>query len=168
MKKFARWALAFTAVMSIPGSAMAIAEGCPHSAVINNGVRNIPVGKLVCAYAEQYGDVYNDGCFFSCKWWHAPGPGATVAANLAIYEGLSMANYDCDWSAAGFGQADISLNRNDPLMRNYGINTRFQKVQLSDLFGMKDEQGTMKVMIRYYSALSMPVYGTFAPQCAGP
>ncbi|WP_437724560.1 hypothetical protein [Sorangium sp. So ce861] len=161
MKKIARWALAFAAVMSVSGSAMAINQACGYDVVLKNGLRKIPAGKFACGLAETSGDLWNDKCVFACKWGVMAAPGAAVSANLILHQATTLGHQDCDMISYQFTDSDICM---DTFAPNYGIDTRWQKAILASFIAMEDgHNGVMKSVLRYHSPLSFALTGTFTP-----
>ncbi|WP_148314663.1 hypothetical protein [Sorangium cellulosum] len=161
MKKIARLALAFAAVMSVSGSAMAINQACGYDVVLKNGLRKIPAGKFACGLAEQSGDLWRDDCVFACKWGVMAAPGAAVSANLILRQATTLGHFDCDMISYQFTDSDICMDSFGP---NYGIDTKWQKAILASFIAMEDgENGVMKSVLRYYSPLSFALTGTFTP-----
>jgi len=154
MKKFARWSLAFAAVMSFSASALAIPP-CIYKVIQSNGLRKVDTGKLVCALSEQSGDLFYDSCDYVCKWVLPSLYGSSIAANFYAREGVTWDSFDCETSALFPVDAPITLN---PHIASFGFNTRLQKVSMCSFSGMIDaESKTVKGVAVLGTPLSPPV-----------
>ncbi|AUX38522.1 MULTISPECIES: hypothetical protein [Sorangium] len=162
MKKIARWALAFAAVMSVSGSAMAVREDCGYSVTISNGIRKIPAGVAGFALSEQVGDLFNDGCIYAGRWGVTAVPGAATFANLFIHQTTTMGMPDCVANSYSYAGGAISLVPG-PVV-SYGIDSRYQKARLATCVGMEDDwNGVIKLVCQYHTPMSLPYPVTFTP-----
>ncbi|AUX27795.1 uncharacterized protein SOCEGT47_083930 [Sorangium cellulosum] len=161
MKKIAHWSLAFAAVMSFSASALAIPQ-CIYKVVQSNGLRKMDTGKIICALAEQSGDLLFDHCAYSCKWMLQSPFGSSIAANMYVNEEVTWENFDCEASALWPATANLSLN---PLLMSTGFSTRFQKEQVCRFTAVLDgDTKVVKGVIQGASPLSMPSVVAWYPE----
>ncbi|XXT19816.1 hypothetical protein WME94_57305 [Sorangium sp. So ce429] len=159
MKKIARWALAFAAVMSVSGSAMALPEGTGYKVVINTGMRKIDVGQAAFTWLEQYGSLFGDSCACAVKWCNSAGlPSCT---NLLVQEELTSFAQDCEYRALYPEDATVVL---DTTYDNWGFDSRQQKKRVARMSAMQDgTNGVIKGVCQYGSVLSMAYSLTLTP-----
>ncbi|WP_437577425.1 hypothetical protein [Sorangium sp. So ce887] len=151
MKKIARWALAFAAVVSVSGSAMALPEGLVYKITLNTGLRKVPSGKVAFTWVEQAGSMWNDTCVSAVKW--CTDYGLPSCSNMLVHEELTSLDQDCEYRAVFPADATIY---NDPLYENWGYNSRQQKTRVARLSAMQDGANfVIKGVCQFNSALSM-------------
>ncbi|MGK4009309.1 hypothetical protein WMF31_42305 [Sorangium sp. So ce1036] len=161
MKKFARWSLAFAAVMSFSASALAIPQNI-FKVVQSNGLRKVETGKIICALAEQGGDLFFDHCAYSCKWLLASPYGSSIAANVYINEEVTWESFSCDDRSLYPVTANLFLN---PTFASTAFSTRFQREQLCRFTAVLDgETRVVKGVMQTGSPLSMPSVVAWYPE----
>ncbi|WP_437622678.1 hypothetical protein [Sorangium sp. So ce1151] len=158
MKKIARWALAFAAVISVSGSAMALPEGVGYKVVLNTGLRKLPVGQVAFTMLEQGASLFNDTCVCAVKWCNEAG--LPTCANMLVHEELTSYDQDCDYRALYPATAAIT---NDPAYDNWGFDSRQQKKRVARMSAMQDDNGVIKGVCQYGSVLSMAYSLTMTP-----
>ncbi|WP_437833610.1 hypothetical protein [Sorangium sp. So ce1153] len=159
MKKIARWAFAFAAVMSVSGSAMALPEGVGYKVVMNTGLRKIDVGQVAFTWLEQQGSLFGDTCAVAVKWCNSAG--LPSCANLIVHEELTSYDQDCEYRALYPADATITL---DPTCDNWGFDSRQQKKRMARYSAMQDgTNGVIKGVAQYGSVLSMAYSLTMTP-----
>ncbi|WP_437755956.1 hypothetical protein [Sorangium sp. So ce1389] len=159
MKKIARWALAFAAVVSVSGSAMALPEGVGYKVVMNTGMRKINVGQVAFTWLEQGASLFNDTCACAVKWCNDAG--LPSCANMLVHEELTSYDQDCEYRALYPADATITI---DPGYDNWGFDSRQQKKRVARLSAMQDgTNGVIKGVCQYGSVLSMAYSLTMTP-----
>ncbi|MGK3989044.1 hypothetical protein WME99_38725 [Sorangium sp. So ce136] len=151
MKKIARLALAFTTIMSLSGSAMAMRNDCMYKVTSSTGLRSVNLGYMVAQLEEHVVESpWDSVCSHHVNWFFGGG-GPTAVAQLRILERMTFEWGDC--YAASYQYTD-SMYSTDPAERNYGITTHGQISPLYSLQGMSDPANGVMVGMVKYSPLS--------------
>lgn len=150
MKKIARWALAFSAVMSIQGSAMAFVETA-WTVTSSKGYQDVHLGTWLSMYVKEAdGMVY--GCEHKVKWMSSPGANYRMSTNLHLLEYPDARNFSCDELAYEVSTSLLYVNP-DPALVSYGFTHSMQKAKIFHLVLTCDEYGPVCHGLMRYSPM---------------
>jgi hypothetical protein len=172
MKKIVRWALAFTAAMSIPSSAMALCGANVHDAFLINGpgaARTVPLGSWRFTLDQLVFGLYDESCGYFVKWVNAAG--LLSSANAFVEEVATVGAEDCEYNSY---YPQISTLRLSTQPDYFGKSTGFDKFQqkrnVCNLILSEDGfSGKFRGMIQYHPT-SVPYGMGVDPRggCAAP
>ncbi|WP_437676286.1 hypothetical protein [Sorangium sp. So ce131] len=157
MKKFARWALAFASVMSIPTSAMALPEFTQYQVCLSNGARIVDLGFVVFTYIEQVAAPFGDLCRHQGKWCNFAA--LATCTNTYVAEELSIMNQACDENSLFPADTNISLDPLVPPESHWAFNKFQMKVRIHRLNLTQDSfTGVIKGLAQYHPlAVAYPI-----------
>ena len=155
MKKFARWGLAFAAVMSMSASAMAVPNNTRYSVTMKNGTRNVDCGWARFSFLDVAVDLFGTQCISVLSWYK---PGLPAVAPSMISENVAVAGDDCEYGAEYPSDTTI-CDYFDPhaSFRNDGWDVRWQRKAIVSMALVQDSgNGVMRGLMKLGSPLNMP------------
>lgn len=161
MKKIARWALAFAAVMSMSGGAMALPQGKLMKVVGNNGRLHVPVGTWISNYVmESDHDPLVTGCVHAVKWSRKDF--LVRSTTLHLLETLPFPYYSCQEAAEICTPSSFIHDPSTPIP-SYGFDVYGHQKPIYHLMGTMDEVSCVAKFIYSFSPLEMARYMTVSP-----
>ncbi len=160
MKKIARWAFAFAAVMSVSGSAMAIDNFTFYDVTMKNGPAVVHNGSMRFALLDYDMSIFSGGCV-SAGTWCVGSP--MSCSTLMAREELMIGYGSCEDLTYGFADTIIT-DYVDPRIANHGYDVRRQKKKIVRLALTQDGvNGMIKGMCHLGSPMNLPTYISLAP-----